>query len=136
VDIETGQIFLLHLAPVMDVGHAVNPDIVSSQIKGAALYGLGMALFEQMRTSENEASSVHLADFDMLTMRDLPARLDAIIVEVPQEDGPFGVRDMGEQAFIGVPAALALALHDALGVRPATLPLTSERVWLDSRRSQ
>ncbi len=136
VDTETGQIFPLHLTPVMDVGHAINPDAVSSQIKSAALAGLGMALFEHMHYSENAAPGVHLADYDMITIRDLPARLEAMIVEVPQEDGPYGMRDMGEHAFIGVPAALALALHDALGLRPTTLPLTSERVWLDSRRSR
>ena len=50
-------------------------------------------------------------------------------VETPQKDGPYGARGIGEQAIIGIPAALINALSRALGIQLKKLPLTPESLW-------
>jgi len=53
---------------------------------------------------------------------------DAVVLESGEGMGPFGARGIGEPP-IGPPAAaVASAIQDALGVRPASLPMTPERV--------
>ena len=51
-----------------------------------------------------------------------------IIIEVPQPDGPFGARGVGEHTMIGAAPAIANAIFDALGVRITSMPITQEKV--------
>jgi hypothetical protein len=58
---------------------------------------------------------------------DVP-EIDAVVLESGEGMGPFGARGIGEPP-IGPPAAaVASAIQDAVGVRPASLPMTPERV--------
>jgi len=59
----------------------------------------------------------------------LPYQLESIIVEVPDPNGPWGARGMGEVPYLPVAAVVAAAVYDATGVRFDEFPLTPERVW-------
>ena len=50
-----------------------------------------------------------------------------VIVEEPEPDGPFGAKGVGEVGLVPVPAAIANAIRDAVGIRPRALPMTPER---------
>ena len=52
-----------------------------------------------------------------------------IIVEVPQDDGPFGARGVGEHPMVPTAPAIANAVYHAVGVRVDSMPITSEKVW-------
>jgi CO/xanthine dehydrogenase Mo-binding subunit len=63
-----------------------------------------------------------------LPQSDQAPRIDTVIIEVPSEHGPFGAKGVGEPPVIGVPAAVANAVADAIGVRLTDLPITSEAI--------
>jgi carbon-monoxide dehydrogenase large subunit len=60
---------------------------------------------------------------------DMPGENISIIVEVPQDDGPWGARGIGEHSMVPTAPAIANALADAAGLRILDLPLTAERVF-------
>ncbi len=64
----------------------------------------------------------------MATAADLPM-IEAIIVEVPSGDGPYGAKIVGEPSIIPPVAAIANAIRVAVGVRICDLPITPERIW-------
>jgi len=56
--------------------------------------------------------------------------IDAITVEVPDRNGPFGAKGIGESALIPVAPAIANAIYDAVGVRIKDLPIKAEKIFL------
>ena len=64
-----------------------------------------------------------LLDYRMPTSLDLPM-IDTVIVEVPTPGHPFGVRGVGEVSIVPPPAAIANAIHDAVGLRMDVLPMS------------
>ena len=51
-------------------------------------------------------------------------------MEVPQDDGPYGARGVGEHALVPTIPAVTNAIYDAIGVRVGAPPYTSEKVYL------
>ena len=129
VDTETGEVSVLMAVSAFDVGHAINPDVVRSQIKGGLMYGLGTALSEEVILREGVLLNPDFREYHIPTLRTLPLVVEPILVEVPQDDGPYGARGVGEHAHVGVAPAVANAIANALGVRVTTLPMTPQRVW-------
>ena len=60
----------------------------------------------------------------------MPQMIDAIAVETPDPNGPFGAKGIGESALIPVAPAIANAIYDAVGVRIRDLPIKSEKIFL------
>ncbi len=60
----------------------------------------------------------------------MPFEIIPIIVEVPQDDGPWGARGIGEHAMVPTAPAIANAVADATGVRILDLPITAEKLYL------
>jgi CO/xanthine dehydrogenase Mo-binding subunit len=128
VDPDTGQVTVLRYAVAQDVGFAINPKSVEGQMQGGVAQGLGIALFEEMVYDERgRLLNPHLLDYRLPTTRDVPP-IEAIIVEVPSEEGPYGARIVGEPSIVPGPAAVANAVADAVGARVFAAPLTPERV--------
>jgi CO/xanthine dehydrogenase Mo-binding subunit len=72
----------------------------------------------------------NFADYKIPTSLDIPEKMVPIIVEIPQPDGPFGARGVGEHTMIPAAPVVANAVEDALGVRITVMPITAERVAL------
>jgi CO/xanthine dehydrogenase Mo-binding subunit len=129
VDDETGDVTVTRLVQVYDVGRAINPTLVEGQIEGGAMMGLGLGVLEQSYPQypspdhRGEQFGTYLAP----TMEQLP-ELDNVILENPSADGPFGAKAIGEMANNAQPAAIASAIHDAVGVWVTEYPATPERV--------
>ena len=127
VDLDTGQVKLLGYVAAHDVGRAINPRSVQGQITGAVAQGLGMALLEEVVVADGMNLTAGFFQYLIPTATDVP-EIDAVVLESGEGMGPFGARGIGEPP-IGPPAAaVASAIQDALGVRPASLPMTPERV--------
>ena len=127
VDLDTGQVELLGYVAAHDVGRAINPRSVQGQITGAVAQGLGMALLEEIVVADGVNLTAGFFQYLIPTATDVP-EIDAVVLESGEGMGPFGARGIGEPP-IGPPAAaVASAIQDAMGVRPATLPITPERV--------
>ncbi len=128
VDPETGEVTLLGFAISQDAGFAINPLSVAGQMQGGASQGIGIALSEEMLYDEQgRLVNGNLLDYRMPTTRDLPP-IEAIIVEVPSEEGPYGARIVGEPSIVAGAAAVANAVADAVGVRMTEVPVTPERL--------
>lgn len=127
VDPETGKAKILDYTIITDVGKAVNPIQVESQLQGAASMGIGIALFEGYEFGNGVLQNATYQDYRIPTAADLPM-INTEIVEVPSRENPFGIRGMGENAIVPPTGAIANAIYRAAGVRLRRLPMTQERV--------
>jgi CO/xanthine dehydrogenase Mo-binding subunit len=128
VDPDTGEVTLLGFAIAQDAGFAINPLSVAGQMQGGASQGLGIALSEEMLyDDQGRLLNANLLDYRLPTTRDLPP-IEAIIVEVPSEEGPYGARIVGEPSIVAGAAAIGNAVTDAVGARLYEVPITPERV--------
>ena len=128
VDPETGKVDILRYTAAQDVGTAVHPSYVESQIQGGVAQGIGMALHEEYVFDDSgNMENPTLLDYRMPTTFDLPM-LDTILVEVANPGHPYGVRGVGEIPIVPPLAAVANAIHDAMGVRVTQLPATPDRM--------
>jgi carbon-monoxide dehydrogenase large subunit len=131
IDTQTGKTKVLKAALAVDVGKAINPDLIKGQVTGGLLQGLATVLYEDMRFDEKgRLLNASFADYKIPTALDIPAEVIPLIVESPQPDGPFGARGMGEHTMIPAAAMVANAIEDATGVRLNSMPLTAEKVAL------
>jgi len=131
VDTETGQVRITRLVNVADVGTPINPRIVETQLAGAAIMQLGFTLSEKMEfDAEGQLRNASLAEYKIPGFHDLPASMVNEAVDAEQRSGPFGAKGVGETATFGVSPAIANAIHDAVGVRIMSLPLTPEIIFM------
>jgi len=130
VDTQTGQITILRVASAFDVGKAINPDQVRVQMEGGIVQGISTALFESLQYEDGVPQASNFTDYRIATSEDMPGEIISIIVEVPQDDGPWGARGVGEHPMIPTAPAIANAVYDAVGIRIFEMPLTAEKVFL------
>jgi CO/xanthine dehydrogenase Mo-binding subunit len=130
VDPETGEVDILKMTGVYDVGTVLNPTGARGQLDGGLVQGLGLACMEDLRLSDGgRLETVSLGDYKMPTIRDVPPYHSEWITEAPGS-GPYGAKSIGELTTPLVPAALCNAVFDAVGVRIVDLPLTAEKVFM------
>jgi len=70
-----------------------------------------------------------LSTYLIPTILDVAQELVPVIVEVPDERGPWGARGVGEPPFLPLAPAILIAIHDATGIWLDQIPVTSERMW-------
>lgn len=128
VDPDTGQVLVDSLVVSGDAGRAMHHQACRGQDEGAALMGLGQALFEEMRYDGTRLVNGEALDYRVPLAEDLPSSFLSLLQEQGHGAGPFGSKGMGEGTMLPVAAAVANAVHDATGARVTDLPLTSERV--------
>lgn len=127
VDPELGTVEVTHFTAIHDVGKVINQQGVEGQIEGGVATGLGYALYETMLRKENGWVD-SFTEYLLPTSADLPENYQTIILEVPEESGPYGAKGIGEIPLVPTAPAVANALYDALGVRIFDLPITPEKV--------
>lgn len=129
VDTETGMVRVLALHSAYEVGTQVNPAMVQGQIAGGAVMGLGATLMEAVfpyyPTLDHHAAG--FGDYMMPGPADVP-EINSVVLEYPSVDGPYGVKGVGEMTANAPMAAIVNAIHDAVGVWIADLPVTPEKV--------
>ncbi len=137
VDPDTGKVQVLNYTAFQDVGRCVNPTQVEGQMQGGAAQGIGWALSEEyVYDDRGVLRNASLLDYRMPTALDLPM-IRTEILETPADDGPFGIRGVGEPPIIPPAGAIANAIHDAVGVRMERLPMSPERVfWAMKQRNE
>jgi aldehyde oxidoreductase len=123
VNIETGDVRILKMTAVEDLGKVINPLAVEGQIEGGMDMGAGMALREEY---------VHGKTKDWVTFKfptmETAFDMEVITLETPREKGPLGAVGVGEFVMLPTSAAILNAIHDATGVRIYSLPATQERI--------
>lgn len=127
VDTDTGEITMLKSVGAHDVGQAINLRAVEGQIEGSALMGQGFALCEEIVLNEGKVMTPSLSEYLIPTSEDVP-EIKSIVLESRSGLGAFGSKGIGEPAFAPVAAAIANAVHDAIGTRINNLPITPDKV--------
>ena len=126
VDEETGRIEVRRLHVALYVGRMINPTNCELQVEGAALFGVGQALFEELVWDEHGTlTNGNLSDYMIPSMLDVPVELTETIVETP---GSIDVHGIGETPLPAIAPAIANAVANALGIRVVDLPMTPERI--------
>ncbi len=128
VDPADGRVNVLRVIAVHDVGKAVFPAAIEGQIQGGVAMGLGYALSEEAIFQNGKIINPNFLDYRVPTMRDVP-EIVPIVLEKPNAKTPYDIRGIGEPPIIPTAAAVANAVHDAVGVRLNVLPLTPERIY-------
>ena len=76
---------------------------------------LSSALFESLQLKNGFVQNPSFVDYRIATSSDIPPEMQSIIVEVPQADGPWGARGIGEHSMVPTIPAIANAIYDAIG---------------------
>jgi xanthine dehydrogenase molybdenum-binding subunit len=105
-----------------DVGRALNPQQCEAQIEGAVHMGLGYALTEELPCVDGMPVSFKLRDLGVLRAQHMP-KVEVILVEDPEPEGPFGAKGVGEIGLVPTAGAVAGALEAFDGVRRTRLPM-------------
>ncbi len=128
VDIETGHVRVVRVISADDVGKPINPALVEGQVEGAVVQAQGYAILEDYKTKDGRVLTDQLSTYLIPTIWDIPEKVETVFLEVPDPNGPWGARGVGELPFLTVAPAIAAAVHDATGVWINEFPFTPERV--------
>jgi CO/xanthine dehydrogenase Mo-binding subunit len=128
VDSETGQIKILEVISVNDVGRAVNPVLVQGQIEGGVVQATGYAILENFIQRDGFVFTPMLSTYLIPTVQDIPDNVKSVILEYADPIGPYGARGMAEMPFLPLAPAVINAVHQATGVWFFEFPLTPERI--------
>lgn len=128
VDTETGHVRVIRFVSADDVGQAINPALVQGQVEGAVVQAQGYAIQEEYKTKNGYVLTDQLSTYLIPTVLDIPEKVETVLVEVPDPNGPWGARGVGELPYLPVVPAIAAAIHDATGVWIDEFPFTPERV--------
>ncbi|HET7005684.1 MAG TPA: molybdopterin cofactor-binding domain-containing protein, partial [Candidatus Binatia bacterium] len=128
VDIETGEVKLLRYVSLTDAGKMINPLQCHGQDEGAAVFGFGQALFEDLAYQDGQLLNGSLIDYRLPRFGDLPPTFSTCIMEGGGGPGPYGAKGMGEGGILPVAPAVGNAVFAATGVRIQCVPLVPELV--------
>jgi CO/xanthine dehydrogenase Mo-binding subunit len=128
VNIRTGKVKILKVVCADDVGKAINPIQVRSQIEGGVVQAAGYAVLENFIQKEGRVLTKSFSTYLIPTIMDIPVETEAIIVETADPLGPLGARGMGEMPFLPFAPAVVAAVHNAIGIWFDSFPLTEERI--------
>src|SRR5262249_52764699 len=128
VDSETGQVSLKQFTTAHSTGTVINPLMHQGQIDGGVVMGTGYALMEGLTIEAGKVITTQFGENKNPTIPGIPA-LTTVVLEDPVGNGPFGAMSTGEPPLVPVAAAIANAVHDAIGVRIYDLPITAEKVF-------
>ena len=131
VDMKLGTVKLIKITAAHDVGRAINPLLIEGQIEGGIAQGIGMALMEEYIPGRTE----NLHDYLIPTIGDVPP-IETILVEVPDPEGPYGAKGLGEHVLIPTAPAILNAIRHATGVLVTKLPATPTRVLAAIREAR
>jgi len=135
VDKVTGFVRVHKLVVVQDVGRALNPAAVESQMIGGAMQGVGWALYEGMRYDEyGQPVTASWMDYNIPNFTQAVGLIEPVLVEVPSDYGPFGAKGVGEPPVTSTAGAIGNAICDAVGVRLTALPMTAPQVMAALRQ--
>jgi CO/xanthine dehydrogenase Mo-binding subunit len=125
--VETGQVSVKQLTTAHSTGTILNPLTHQGQIDGGAVMGFGYATMEALSFDAGQVSTLDFGANKFPSIKDIPA-LRTIVREYPVGNGPYGAMSIGEPPVIPTAAAIANAIHDAVGARIYDLPITAEKV--------
>jgi xanthine dehydrogenase YagR molybdenum-binding subunit len=130
VDEQLGVIRVTRVVDAVAAGRILNPKTAHSQIMGAVVGGIGMALHEETLVDHNlgRIMNANIAEYHVPVNADVH---DIKVIFVDEPDAiinPLGIKGVGEIGIVGVAAAIANAIYHATGRRVRDLPITLDKL--------
>jgi len=132
IDDELGVIRVTRVVNAVAAGRILNTKTAASQIMGAVVGGIGMALHEETVYDHNfgRIMNANIAEYHVPVNADVH-EIEVIFVDEPDAKvNPMGIKGVGEIGIVGVAAAIANAVYHATGKRVRDLPITLDKVLL------
>ena len=128
IDPLTYQVRVDRYVSMHDAGRILNPMIAEGQMRGAFAQGIAAALYEEFVSDESGAFlSGTFADYLVPTVSEIPA-VELLHQESPSPFTPLGAKGLAEGNCMSVPACIANAIADALGVKDVSMPASPRRI--------
>ena len=130
VDEEIGVIRATRVVSAVAAGRILNTKTAHSQIMGAVVWGIGMALHEETQVDHNfgRVMNANIAEYHVPVNADVHD-IEVIFVDEPDDIiNPLGIKGVGEIGIVGVAAAIANAIYHATGKRVRDLPITLDKL--------
>jgi xanthine dehydrogenase YagR molybdenum-binding subunit len=130
VDEELGVIRVTRVVNAVAAGRILNTKTARSQIMGAVVGGIGMALHEETLIDHTlgRMMNSNIAEYHVPVNADIHD-IEVIFVDEPDEIiNPLGIKGLGEIGIVGVAAAIANAIYHATGKRVRDLPITLDKL--------
>ena len=130
VDPDTGKVDIVSYSVLDDFGRVINPMLVTGQVHGGAVQGLGQGLLEDIvyDAGSGQLLTASFSDYAMPRADDLPD-IKFAYEEILCKTNALGAKGCGEAGTVGAMPALMGAIADAIGVAHIDMPATPERVW-------
>ncbi|HEY8333172.1 MAG TPA: xanthine dehydrogenase family protein molybdopterin-binding subunit [Tardiphaga sp.] len=133
IDPETGITNVVKYTTVDDVGVAVNPMLVTGQVHGGVVQGIGQALYEGVHyDAEGQLLTASYQDYCIPRAADVPPIAVTLDGSAPCVTNPLGAKGCGESGAIGGPPCITNGVLDALsglGITQLNTPLSPLKVW-------
>jgi CO/xanthine dehydrogenase Mo-binding subunit len=127
IDATSGIPHLTRIISVVDVGHAIDPELCHAQLAGAVATGWEFAMGSDLSLANGRPISSDPHDYRFVHFDDLPL-VETILVEEPEPSGPLGARGIGTPAVTAVAPAICNAIRSAIGYRPTELPVRGDEI--------
>ena len=130
LDEELGMLRVVRVVSAVAAGRILNPKTARSQIMGAVVGGIGMALHEESVVDHRYGRIINhnFAEYHVPVNADIHD-IEVIFVEEREPHlNPLGVKGVGEIGIVGTAAAIANAAYHATGVRVRALPITIDKL--------
>jgi xanthine dehydrogenase YagR molybdenum-binding subunit len=130
IDEEIGVIRVTRVVSAVAAGRILNTKTAHSQIMGAVVGGIGMALHEEALVDHafGRVMNADIAEYHVPVNADIHD-IKVIFVDEPDDIiNPLGIKGVGEIGIVGVAAAVANAVYHATGKRVRDLPITLDKL--------
>lgn len=130
VNTETGQVRVLKVVAVHEIGRVLNKLTAESQVIGGVTQGISTALFEERVMDEQTGNMLNpnLRDYKIATSLDIPEIIPVFLDAVDPYINILGCKGLGEPPRIPISAAIANAVYNAIGVHVREIPMTPDKV--------
>ncbi|HUX40283.1 MAG TPA: molybdopterin-dependent oxidoreductase Mo/Fe-S-binding subunit [Rectinemataceae bacterium] len=125
----TGEVKLERFHVYQDCGTPINPALAKGQIFGGVMKAVGHSLYEELLFDDKgRCINPRFLDYKIPSINEVPRDFVVELVPVEDEIGPFGAKSVSEISLNGAAPAIAIAIHDALGIWVREYPFTPERI--------
>ncbi len=126
VNTRTGEVRVLRFLSANDSGRVLNRQTYDNQVWGGITMGIGLAMTEArvLDRATGKMVNANFHDYKIPTALDIPTDMTSVPVDLEDHEcNTTSAKGLGEPVTIPTAAAVANAVHDAIGIRVKNSPI-------------